>query len=105
MTMLPKRHRPSRWTSRALAVAGYALAATLVYADCRMAATAADTAQTAAVAEFTGEVVRGAPVYRLPPIIVSGKRSVFALETPQKKRDATVDDTHRAQVVRARSPS
>jgi hypothetical protein len=105
MTMLPKAHRPSRWTSRALAVAGCAVAATLVYADCRIAANAGDKAQTAVVAEFTGEVVRGAPVYRLPPIIVSGKRSAFALETPQNRRDAAVDDTHRAQVVRARSPS
>jgi hypothetical protein len=80
------------------------LAATLVYADCRIAANAGDSAQKAVVAEFTDEVVRGAPVYRLPPITVSAKRSVFALETPQKRPDA-VDGTHRAQVVRSRSPS
>ena len=104
MTMLAKRHRQSRWTSRALAVAGCALAVTLVYADCKIAAKAGDTAQTAVAAEFTGEVVRGAPVYRLPPITVSGKRSAFALETPQKRPDAA-DGTQRAQVVRSRSPS
>lgn len=104
MTMLPKRDRLSRWASSALAVAGCALAATLVYADCRIAASAGDSGQKTVVAEFTGELDRGTPVYRLPSISVSVKRSILALETPHK-RDAAVDGTHRAPAVRSRSPS
>ena len=104
MTMLSNRDRLSLWLSSALAAAGLALAAALVYADCRIAADAGDAAQKTVVAEFTGELERGTPVYRLPSISVSVKRSVLALETPQK-RHAAVDGTHRTPAVRSRSPS
>jgi hypothetical protein len=86
MTMPSNRH--SRWTSRALALAASIVVATLVYADCRIAATAGRVAHEAVEARFTGALERGTPVYRLPAITVSASRSEPVVEARAPKRDA-----------------
>ena len=88
MSKLSTQDRFPRWATHALAVAGFALGATLVYADCRIAATAGDAAQETVAAEFTGRFDRGTPVYRLPSITVSASRNEAVAEARAPKRDA-----------------
>jgi len=97
MTNPSNRH--SRWTSRALALAASVVVVTLVYADCRIAATAGRSANERVEAQSTDELDRGAPVYRLPPITVSARRSEAVIEARAPKRDA------REQKTRTRVPS
>lgn len=92
-------NRHSRWTSRGLALAASVIVATLVYADCRIAATAGRGAHETVEARFTGELDRGTPVYRLPAITVSASRTQAVVEARAQKRDA------REQRGRGRVPS
>jgi hypothetical protein len=92
-------NRHSRWTSRALALAASAIVATLVYADCRIAATAGRSAHETVEVRFTGELDRGTPVYRLPAITVSASRADGVVEARAQRRDT------REQRGRARVPS
>lgn len=99
MNKLSRQDRFSRWASRALAVAGCAVAVTLVYADCRIAASAGASAQETVVGEFTGQFDSGTPVYRLPPITVSASRNEAVADARAQKRDA------REPRSRGRAPS
>jgi len=97
--MTKHSNRRSRWSFLALVIGASVVAATLVYADCRIAATAGHAAPETVEAHFTGEFDRGAPVYRLPSITVSASRNEAVIEARAPKRDA------REQKSRTRVPS
>jgi len=69
-----RRPRASAWSALLATTVLLALAAPASACDKAAAMMAAASGETRAMATFTGELVNGAPVYRLPAITVVGRR-------------------------------
>jgi hypothetical protein len=86
-----RRPRASAWSAFLATTVLFALAAPASACDKAAAMMAAASGETRAMATFTGELVNGAPVYRLPAITVVGRRP------------ANVANTQRDEVLRRNS--
>jgi hypothetical protein len=102
--------RPDRWSLTllwgALSIAALAVALLSAWppastADGAAQATTVGDAEQATMAAsvFTSGFERGTPVYRLPPLEVTAKRSQVAQDAPAVKRDS-----HEARAARDRRP-